>query len=246
MNNMILYNPEMPTELRFGNGVNHSIQGEINYSLIMNRNSKISYLASPSNLQMSHMIDADNPGFRGMSDTNLSLSDPEYYYLYPGSPCIDSGTPDTSGYYFSETDMAGYPRLYNNQIDLGCFEYNPAVSNHDQTVSPVLTFNLQNYPNPVSLAKQGFTIISFDSPEKAKTEPEIEIFNIKGQKVRTLKINTSLSEMNADKADNNTRNYSVIWDTRNDLGQKVASGIYLYRAKVNGSVLQSKKMLILK
>jgi hypothetical protein len=161
MNNMILYNPEMPVELRFGNGVNHSIQGEINYSLIMNRNSKISYQANPANLQMSQMIDAENPGFRGMSDPNLSLSDPEYYYLYPGSPCIDSGTPDTSGYYLPETDMAGYPRIYNERIDLGCFEYNPNVSDDDQTVSPVLSYNLQNFPNPVSLTKQGFTIFSF-------------------------------------------------------------------------------------
>jgi len=246
MNNMILYNPEMPTELRFGNGVNHSIQGEINYSMIMNRNSKISYQANPANLQMSQMIDADNPGFRGMSDPNLSLSAPEYYYLYPGSPCIDSGTPDTSGYYLSETDMAGYPRIYNERIDLGCFEYNPNVSEDDQTVSPVLSYNLQNYPNPVSLGKQGFTIVSFDYPQEVRNEPEIEIFNIKGQKVRTLKMNISFSEMNTNKADNNSRNYSVIWDTRNDQGQKVASGIFLYRAKVNGRVLQNKKMLILK
>jgi len=142
--------------------------------------------------------------------------------------------------------MAGYPRIYNERIDLGCFEYNPNVSEDDQTVSPVLSYNLQNYPNPVSLGKQGFTIVSFDYPQEVRNEPEIEIFNIKGQKVRTLKMNISFSEMNTNKADNNSRNYSVIWDTRNDQGQKVASGIFLYRAKVNGRVLQNKKMLILK
>jgi predicted outer membrane repeat protein len=38
------------------------------------------------------------------------------------SPCIDTGTPDTSGFFLPETDLAGLPRFWSDFIDMGAYE----------------------------------------------------------------------------------------------------------------------------
>ena len=47
--------------------------------------------------------------------------------------------------------------------------------------------------------------------------------------------------------------YSVVWDGKNDAGQQVASGVYIYQMAANaidndgsGSFVQSKKLMLLK
>jgi hypothetical protein len=62
------------------------------------------------------------------------------------SPCIEAGTPDTSGLALPESDLAGNPRLVNDRIDIGAFEYQlPLIIQHP-------TFNLKHFlrvfPNP--------------------------------------------------------------------------------------------------
>jgi parallel beta-helix repeat protein len=39
------------------------------------------------------------------------------------SPCIEAGTPDTTGLMLPELDLAGNPRLANDRVDMGGFEY---------------------------------------------------------------------------------------------------------------------------
>jgi hypothetical protein len=41
-----------------------------------------------------------------------------------GSPCVNAGTPDTTGLGLGDTDIAGNPRIVGSAIDLGAFEYN--------------------------------------------------------------------------------------------------------------------------
>ena len=89
---------------------------------------------------------------------------------------------------------------------------------------------LQNYPNPF---KSTTTIFFNISCKDAK----IEIYNIKGQKVKSLIIgNSSL--------DNNKR--SVEWDGTNDSGKPVGSGIYFYRLKSDNDLSKAKRMVLLK
>ncbi|MCD4730459.1 MAG: right-handed parallel beta-helix repeat-containing protein [Bacteroidales bacterium] len=45
------------------------------------------------------------------------------YMLQASSPCIDIGTPDTNGMYIPAIDFAGNPRIYNDRIDIGAYEY---------------------------------------------------------------------------------------------------------------------------
>jgi hypothetical protein len=88
----------------------------------------------------------------------------------------------------------------------------------------------QNYPNPFNPT----TTIEFYNP-KSKTIPvTIDLFNIMGQKVRTLLDGPALPGKN-----------QVIWDGRDGLGQPVATGIYFYRLKT-AEVTLTKKMLLMK
>ena len=63
---------------------------------------------------------------------------------------------------------------------------------------------------------------------------KLDVFNVLGQKVKTL-LDQPLGP----------GTYTVEWDGKNESGTTVATGIYLYRLKV-GDKQQSKKMVLLK
>ncbi|MEA2096057.1 MAG: leucine-rich repeat domain-containing protein [Candidatus Cloacimonadota bacterium] len=86
---------------------------------------------------------------------------------------------------------------------------------------------LRNFPNPFN----PITTISFDLPINI-TNPVIEIFNIKGEKIKQYSISDFQS--------------SIVWDGTNSNHNRVSSGVYLYRLKSEESVLITKKMLLLK
>lgn len=86
----------------------------------------------------------------------------------------------------------------------------------------------QNYPNPFNPE----TVIRYTLPEDCHVE--LTLYNILGQKVKML-------------VDEYQRaGYKMVrWDSRDDEGNEVASGVYLYRIKANGYV-DVKKMAVLK
>ncbi len=88
-----------------------------------------------------------------------------------------------------------------------------------------------NYPNPFN----PITTISFNLPNNI-TNPVIEIFNVKGEKVKTIPVFSHSPN----------HQVSVIWDGTNNYQNQVSSGIYLYQLKTDEGVLISKKMLMLK
>ena len=91
------------------------------------------------------------------------------------------------------------------------------------------SFNLkQNYPNPFNPT----TEIAYSLPEASKVT--LKIYNITGQLVKTL--------VNDYKE---AGNYKVIWDGRNNSGQKVAAGVYFYQIRTD-KFTQTKKMVMLK
>ncbi len=87
----------------------------------------------------------------------------------------------------------------------------------------------QNYPNPFNPS----TTIEFSFGPEAKNV-KLEIFNIIGQKVTTL-IDDFLP----------AGTHQVEWNSTDDSGKKVASGVYLYKLQVD-TESQTKKMLLLK
>ncbi|HHV37043.1 MAG TPA: T9SS type A sorting domain-containing protein [Candidatus Cloacimonetes bacterium] len=104
----------------------------------------------------------------------------------------------------------------------------PTVSNPEAPgiMQPLIL--KQNYPNPFNPE----TTISFNLPRAENVL--LNIYNIKGQLVRTL-VDGSLP----------SGAHSLVWDGKNHGGELVSSGIYSYRISVAGEQ-QTKKMLLIK
>ena len=95
---------------------------------------------------------------------------------------------------------------------------------------PYLSTHLyQNYPNPFNPT----TNISFSIVEESKIE--ISIFNLKGQIVKTL-VKTTYQK----------GYHSILWDGKNNYGDSVSSGLYMYRLKVNDIFIETRKCVLLK
>ncbi len=102
----------------------------------------------------------------------------------------------------------------------------------DVTIVPQ-TFALhQNSPNPFNMN----TTITFDVPsiENGSVPVKMEIFNTRGQLVKTL-VDHSKS----------AGRYTVHWNGSDDYGREVSSGVYFYRFSARDVVL-TKKLAIMK
>jgi hypothetical protein len=86
----------------------------------------------------------------------------------------------------------------------------------------------QNYPNPFNPS----TTIRYQIPTDASVN--LIIYNVQGQKIRTLVSKEQKAGY-----------YNVVWDGRNEAGQTVSTGLYLYRVQA-GSFVATQKMLMLK
>jgi FlgD Ig-like domain len=129
--------------------------------------------------------------------------------------------------------------VYNNPLEVGkdTFMFTDPGSGESTLPSNVIKgFSLsQNYPNPFNPS----TTILYELP--AKSNVTVKIYNILGQEVRTLVNQIQQAGQQA-----------AIWDSRNNFGREVSSGVYFYRIEATpvsgtGNVFSSvKKMLLLK
>jgi hypothetical protein len=86
----------------------------------------------------------------------------------------------------------------------------------------------QNYPNPFNPS----TRIAYTLPEAGYAS--VKIYRIDGQLVRTIVNNY-----------HSAGRFEAIWDSKNDAGETVSSGVYFYRLQ-SGAFVETKKMLLLK
>ncbi len=94
--------------------------------------------------------------------------------LQDNSPCINTGTPDTTGLLLPAIDLASNPRIYGNRIDMGAYENQHVwVKIND---SPAFAKQISVYPNP------GTDRIMVAVPENNQ-ELWIELFDGTGQLV---------------------------------------------------------------
>jgi hypothetical protein len=166
-----------------------------------------------------------------------TFAEPTSYYM--GQPFIFYVTSaDLDGNGFLDLIVTGYtinniPRLkilFNDGT--GNFFEEPQVGINDELIVTSARWELINYPNPFNPS----TTIQFSSePFNRNEQITLEIYNIKGQKIRQLNIQNSQFKMN-----------EVVWDSRNQFGDMVTSGIYLYRIKTNNFFSQVKRMLLIK
>jgi predicted outer membrane repeat protein len=137
------------------------------------------------------------------------------YHLTENSPCIDAGNPT------SPLDPDG------TIADMGAYYFHQETGS-DIILSANVDFALTNYPNPFNPS----TIISFVILNNSIVE--LSIYNIKGQKLKSL-LNEQLA----------AGHHSIIWDGRDSNDKRVGSGLYFYKLKA-GDYKKVRKMILLK
>ena len=102
------------------------------------------------------------------------------------------------------------------------------IYDSDAEVLPTEFVLNQNYPNPFNPT----TTIRYDIAVSGQVS--LIVYNLLGQKVRTL-VNGFATQ----------GTYRLQWDGNNDMGQRVSSGVYLYRLESGGKRF-TKRMMFLK
>ena len=102
------------------------------------------------------------------------------------------------------------------------------VDNNSDDVEPLHMSLQQNYPNPFNPV----TTISYDVNLTGNVT--LNIYNIKGQKVKALVNDVKVPG-----------NYSIKWNGIDDNGNKVSSGMYLYKLETK-DYSSTKKMIMMK
>jgi hypothetical protein len=100
---------------------------------------------------------------------------------------------------------------------------------YDPEIANVLI--LSNYPNPMN-PQESETTIMYQLPQKSNVE--LAIYNILGQKVKTL-----INEIKY------AGQFSIDWDGRNELNQTVSSGVYVCKIKTDQG-WSSRKMVVVR
>ncbi len=154
------------------------------------------------------------------------------YRIYRDDEFLSS---TTQLFYFDQGVQTGNYSYYLTAVYSGDWESEPGnIVEIDHTdangiQTPFMNSLNGNYPNPFNPE----TAIYF-SVEHSSSLVNIEIYNLKGQKIRTL-INEILP----------AGSHSVIWNGKDDNGKPVASGVYLYKMRT-GNYTSSKKMILMK
>ncbi len=104
------------------------------------------------------------------------------------------------------------------------FSYEQYTANSDDTIPAVNELQLSVYPNPFRENLQISTWAKQSQPAK------MEIYNLKGQLVKTYDSFTNLS---------------VAWDGKNSRGTAVSNGIYYLKVSAGGKS-QTRKVILLK
>lgn len=190
---------------------------------------------------LDNVVDPDNhydnnfaPEFEGMIPVTISLGDKleilsntadnyhaKLHFVFLNDGEYGSAVQGEGGYTNSEVIYGAIDLEFQE-------EWVPNSSSNEVTVTPNAELLGQNYPNPFNPT----TTIVYNMVEEGNVS--IEVFNIKGQKVKTL-INEHME----------VGDHVLVWEGTNDNNQKVSSGIYFYKMK-SGSYSSTKKMILMK
>jgi hypothetical protein len=146
------------------------------------------------------------------------------YGLSVASPCIDAGTPDTTGLNLPECDIIGCYRIWDGDgdgiavIDMGAYEFDSPVVGISKPVVAKKETKLTVYPNPFHSS----TTIEFEL--KAKTQATLQVYNHMGQQVAEL--------LNESKAPGN---HQLTWNAAH-----LPPGLYFLRLQAGNEVRTGK------
>ena len=136
-----------------------------------------------------------------------------------------------------EFDVLMTPAGYASPLELVDVYLNesmtPQVKHGSVKILPNRTALLQNYPNPFNPE----TWIPYQLSQSA--EVSIEIYSISGRLVRHLELGRKGAGFYTSRSD------AAYWDGRNQLWEKVSSGVYFYHLKA-GDFQATRKLLVTK
>ena len=179
--------------------------------------------------------------YRSVDDTAPEVNHSEFMEI----PMLDCGgylyrerIPDQSSgaivaYYIKAEDRMGNisfdPPNAPDSVFSFLVDATLGIGDSPQSASLPKAFSLsQNYPNPFNPS----TTIDYSIPDGKAVPARLKIFDVRGHLIRTL----------LDTAKEPGR-YSIHWDGRNDKGEGVGSGVYLYRIEA-GDFTSTKKMIL--
>ena len=177
----------------------------------------------------------DSPG-----KVNLLMTDPDNYLFYNiehNASAFNVLYDVTSGSALfnipNQTDWYAFldnsTQVANAQLVSGAMLYlHHGVANDDPVLPTTSVALYPNYPNPFS----GETSISFRLEKSLPAS--LSLYNIKGQKVRSLPVENPSAGLN-----------TILWNGTDDNGKAVATGIYYLKLTFQGKTL-TRKLLLLK
>jgi len=120
--------------------------------------------------------------------------------------------------------VLGFPLYFMDQNEASNLMNNALVF-FDEEISIADNFEIEqqtyltNYPNPFS----SVTTISFNLTAEIAENAEISIYNLKGQKVKTLECVNYIDAKATESLSH------IVWNGKDDKGNEVASGLYFYK-----------------
>jgi len=94
--------------------------------------------------------------------------------------------------------------------------------------------NVLNYPNPFV----NYTEFWFNHNSSEPLDVSIQVFTISGKLVRTINGNTDNSD--CCNQGSSTLSRSIVWDGRDDFGDRIGKGVYVYKLTVQSKTLNKK------
>lgn len=237
LQNNVFYNPDALYELLvypvhpLDDGLGVSI---LDYNNINRGISAVLYSAASNNLNWGEHNISQDPGFYSTDQDN-----PHFLSFDQNSPCLNAGTPDINYLDLPPCDLAGNLRIWNSRIDMGCYEFGatPWVAIDDPVIPPVPAIILSAYPNPFNTVVNLLVDLSL-SPQAAKgsiTDASIDIFNIRGQSIRSITVPPPINNLLLTK-----------WDGQDSRGNACANGIYFLKLSINGQATGTRKITLIR
>ena len=112
-------------------------------------------------------------------------------------------------------------RASSHTIPQGLKDIQLVLSQRPQEIKPSQSMLMQNYPNPFNPE----TWIPYQMADA--TDVSLTIYDVQGRVVRQLNLGHKVAGIYTNKGE------AAYWDGRNELGEKVSSGLYFYRLKAS-------------
>ncbi|MCK4360004.1 MAG: SBBP repeat-containing protein [Candidatus Cloacimonetes bacterium] len=148
----------------------------------------------------------------------------------------DFGNSYVTGYFMATATFGPYSLTSSGSWDI--FVAKLGSNSYAENEISTKEIGLSNYPNPFNPSGAGrstTTTIYFNISRKDAKNANLEIYNIKGQKIKTLQILQSAIH---------NPNY-VVWNGTDGNNQPVSSGIYFYQLISDKKTIDIKRMLLL-